>query len=83
MYDVIIFVKTIFIFEYMILMIDWYVDDSSLTTFIVDDMYSRQNRENLLRTLKMQLSTKVKAFCYIFIVFLESSLSFEYFQIDK
>ena len=83
MYDVIIFVKTIFIFEYMILMIDWYVDDSSLTTLIVDDMYSRQNRENLLRTLKMQLSTKVKAFCCIFIVFLESSLSFEYFQIDK
>ena len=83
MYDVIIFVKTIFIFEYMILMIDWYVDDSSLTTLIVDDMYSRQNRENLLWTLKMQLSTKVKAFCYIVIVFLESSLSFEYFQIDK
>ena len=63
MYDVIIFVKTVFIFEYMILMIDWYLDDSSLTTLIVDDMYSRQNRENLLRTLKMQLYKKVKVFC--------------------
>ena len=64
-------------------MIDWYLDDSSLTTLIVDDMYSHQNRENLLRTLKMQLSKKVKVFCYIFIVFLESSLSFEHFQINK
>ena len=67
----------------MILMIDWYLDDSSLTTLIVDDMYSHQNRENLLRTLKMQLSKKVKVFCHIFIVFLESSLSFEHFQINK
>ena len=46
----------------MILMIDWYLDASSLATSIVDDMYSRQNRENLLRTLKMQLSKKKKFF---------------------
>ena len=42
--------------------------------------YSRSNRENLLLPIQMQLSEKPKIFCFIFIAFLESTLSFEHFE---
>ena len=45
----------------------------------MDNEYSHHNRENSLLTLQMQLSKKVKTFCFILTTFLESTLNFERF----
>ena len=48
-----------------------------------DYEYSRSNRENLLLPSQMQLSKKLKIFCYVLIAFLESTLNFEHFEKKK
>ena len=42
--------------------------------------YSRSNRENLPLPIQMQLSKKLKRICIFFIVCLEFTLNFEYFE---
>ena len=46
-----------------------------------DYEYSRSNRENLPLPIQMQLSEEIETFSPFFIVFLESILNFEHFQI--
>ena len=41
---------------------------------------SLPNRENLMQSIEMQLSQKLKTFSQFFNVFSKSRLSFEYFQ---
>ena len=49
-------------------------------TMSVVDMCSLPNRDNLMQTIHMQLSQKLKAFSRFFNVVSKPRLSFEYFQ---
>ena len=51
-----------------------------VNSLTADDKYSRQNRENFLQEIQMQLSQKPKTFTQFFIAFLDSTSSFEYFK---
>ena len=53
---------------------------SHLNMLTADYEYSRSNRENLLLPSQMQLSKKLKIFCYVLIAFLESTLNLEHFE---
>ena len=53
---------------------------SHLYMLTADYEYSRSNRENLLLPSQMQLSKKLKIFCYVLIAFLESTLNLEHFE---
>ena len=44
------------------------------------DKCSLPNRDNLIQSIHMQLSQKLKTFSRFFSAFSKSSLSFEYFQ---
>ena len=46
-----------------------------------DDKYSRLNRNNLMQSVQIQLSTKQKIFSELFSGFFKSSLNFEHFEI--
>ena len=47
-------------------------------TLTAEYEYSWSNRENLLLSIQMQWSKKVKTFCQFFITFLESTLNIEH-----
>ena len=48
-----------------------------------DDKYSRLNRNNLMQSVQIQLSTKQKIFSELFSGFFKSSLNFEHFEIKE
>ena len=54
-----------------------------LNTLTSNCEYSRSNGENLPLLIQMQLSEKPNHFCQFFIVFLESTLTFEHFEINE
>ena len=51
-----------------------------VNTLTADDEYSRDNRENLLLPIQIQLSTKIKNILLQFIEFFESISNFEHFE---
>ena len=51
-----------------------------VNTLTADDKYSLLNKDNLMQSIRTQLSQKRKAFSQFFIAFSKFALNFEHFQ---
>ena len=62
------------------LLVVWKIFRLFVKTLTTDDKYSLLNRENLMRTIRIQLSKKQKQFFQFFSGFFKSASNIEHFQ---